>query len=139
MIIKSEAPEDTRKIGINFAESLKGDEIIIVSGELGVGKTHLIKGIAEYFDIDSKEVNSPTFTIMNIYYGKITIYHLDLYRVSEEEAEEIISEIEGKGVIILEWGEKLNPVYFDNVKYFIEIEYDKELNREIKIRGLTDV
>jgi len=135
-MFKSNTPEETHGIGLKFAESLNGDEIIIVSGELGVGKTHLIKGIAEYFNIDSKEVNSPTFTIMNVYYGKIVIYHLDLYRVSEEEAEEIISEIEGKGIIILEWGEKLNPLYFDNAKYFIEMEYDEELNRKIKIGDL---
>jgi tRNA threonylcarbamoyladenosine biosynthesis protein TsaE len=135
-MFKSNTPEETHRIGLKFAESLNGDEIIIVSGELGVGKTHLIKGIAEYFNIDSKEVNSPTFTIMNVYYGRIVIYHLDLYRVSEEEAEEIISEIEGKGIIILEWGEKLNPLYFDNAKYFIEMEYDEELNRKIKIGDL---
>ena len=79
MIFESGSPEDTYQAGIKFAKSLKGDEIIIITGELGAGKTHFIKGIAEHFDIDSRDVNSPTFTIMNIYYGKLTIYHLDLY------------------------------------------------------------
>ncbi len=138
MKYKSLSPKDTYDIGKKFGSSLKGDEIIIVSGELGSGKTHFIKGVAKHFGVDSKEVNSPTFTIMNIYYGDKIIYHLDLYRVSEEEAEELISEIEGKGVIILEWGEKLNPFYFEKVKYLIEIRYKDEFHREIEIKGFAD-
>ncbi len=135
---ESLSPEDTLKIAKEFAQELNGNEIVYLKGELGAGKTVFIKGIASYFGIDKNEVNSPTFTLMNIYEGKITIFHLDLYRLSPGEAEEMISDFVGKGLIILEWGDRLKEDIFDLPAFFIEIKVSEEDNREIIIEKIED-
>ncbi len=135
---KSSSSEETIKIAKEFAQELKGNEIIYLKGELGAGKTVFIKGIASYFGIDKNEVNSPTFTLMNVYEGKIPIFHLDLYRLSPEEAEEMISDFVGKGLIILEWGDRLKEDIFDLPAFFIEIKVSEEDNREIIIEKIED-
>ncbi len=135
---KSSSSEDTLKIAKEFARGLKGNELIYLKGELGAGKTVFIKGIASYFGIDKNEVNSPTFTLMNVYEGKIPIFHLDLYRLSPEEAEEMISDFVGKGLIILEWGDRLKEDIFDLPAFFIEIKVSEEEKREIIIEKIED-
>ncbi len=135
---KSSSSEDTLKIAKEFARGLKGNELIYLKGELGAGKTVFIKGIASYFGIDKNEVNSPTFTLMNVYEGKIPIFHLDLYRLSPEEAEEMISDFVGKGLIILEWGDRLKEDIFDLPAFFIEIKVLEEDKREIIIEKIED-
>ncbi len=135
---ESFSPEDTLKIAKEFARELKGNELICLKGELGAGKTVFIKGIASYFGIDKNDVNSPTFTLMNIYEGEITIFHLDLYRLSSEEAEEIISDFAGKGLIILEWGDRLKEDIFNLPAFFIEIKVSEEDKREITIEKIED-
>jgi len=131
--IKSLSPKETLKIAKDFAKELKGDELIYLKGELGAGKTLFIKGISSVFGIKEEEVNSPTFTLMNIYKGKITIFHLDLYRLSPEEAEEMLTDFIGKGLIIVEWGDRLKDDIFDIPAYFIEIKVIDEDKREIII------
>ncbi len=136
---KSYSPEETFKIAEKFAqEELTGKEIIYLAGELGAGKTLFIKGIAKVFGISSVEVNSPTFTLMNVYKGNSEIFHLDLYRLTPEEAEEMISDLIGKGLIILEWGDRLRDDVFEIPAFFIEIKVISEDEREIiieKIKG----
>ena len=75
----SESESDTYKIAADFAATLSGGEIVLLSGELGAGKTAFVKGLAAALGIDD-EVTSPTFTLMNVYYGSLTLYHFDVYR-----------------------------------------------------------
>jgi len=132
----SDNSKQTLNYGKKFASTLKGNEIIAICGELGSGKTIFIKGIASYFKVNQKDVRSPSYTILNIYKGRINIYHFDLYRVSEEEAEELIAEYEGYGLILIEWGNKINEVFFDKLKYIININVLKNLKRNIIIKKL---
>ncbi|MEW5806714.1 MAG: tRNA (adenosine(37)-N6)-threonylcarbamoyltransferase complex ATPase subunit type 1 TsaE [Acidobacteriota bacterium] len=106
--------EETYQIGKSFGSRMKGGELIILTGELGMGKTVLAKGIASGMGIDPDDVNSPSFLIVNEHRGRIKLFHIDLYRIkSEEEIEEIgIRDIlEIGGVVVVEWGEKLPSFY----------------------------
>ncbi len=133
---KSFSPDDTKKIAEEFAKELKGNEIVYLSGELGAGKTLFIKGMAKVFGVNEIEVNSPTFTLMNVYKGKVKIYHLDLYRLTPEEAEEMITDFVGEGLIILEWGDRLREDIFELPGFFIGIEVVNENERDIKIEKI---
>jgi tRNA threonylcarbamoyladenosine biosynthesis protein TsaE len=114
----SNTPDETFKIGEKIGEKLQGREIILLSGELGAGKTLITKGIAAGMDINPDDVVSPTFTIMNRYEGKFFMYHIDLYRLGENlkgiksglpEIDDNIDE----GVIVIEWAQFLPGLYFD--------------------------
>ena len=110
MKILSKSEEQTRQLGARLARLAKPGDIFCLSGELGTGKTTLVKGIAEGLKVDPKKVNSPTFVLMNIYEGKLPLYHFDLYRT--DEAGEIANLgyeefMYGEGVAVVEWAEKL--------------------------------
>ncbi len=110
----SNSVKETHNIGFQIAKLLNHNSIVALSGELGAGKTELIKGICAFFKVDDF-VTSPTFTIINQYIGEdnsgeIIIYHLDLYRIkSTKELEEIgFSECIGdsNSIKLIEWSEK---------------------------------
>ena len=106
MEYRSLSIEDTYKIAKLVADSCVGNEIILLSGDLGAGKTTFTKGFAKALGIE-KNVTSPTFTLMRSYKGgRLPLYHFDLYRVkSEEEVEELgLSEyFDIGGVCVIEW------------------------------------
>lgn len=79
---ESRSTSDTKNIALEFIEAVKGNEVIAINGDLGAGKTFFVKCIAELFDINN--ASSPTFAIVNEYYGKKKIYHFDFYRINNE-------------------------------------------------------
>ena len=112
----SKSEEDTINFANDFAKNLKIGDIIILSGELGSGKTKFTQGVLKYFGLEN-EISSPTFTIVNEYNTKNTnIYHFDLYRLSDIDefyaigGEEYLS----NGICIFEWGEMLEDVLKNN-------------------------
>jgi tRNA threonylcarbamoyladenosine biosynthesis protein TsaE len=113
--LKSPDPEETFNIGRNLGGQLQGNELILLSGDLGVGKTLLTKGIAAALGIDPNEVVSPTFTLLNIFEGKkVKLFHIDLYRLAENTVSHLaeIDDFLDAGVIAVEWAQYLAPVYF---------------------------
>ncbi len=103
----SQSEEDTLNIARQFAQSLEGDEVVLIYGPLASGKTVFVKGMAMGLGIDENLVSSPTFTIMNIYSGEKLLFHLDLYRAEEKELSLLgIEDFLGMGVLAVEWGEK---------------------------------
>lgn len=103
--------EETIALGRRMAQTLVPPKLVVLRGELGAGKTTLIKGIAEGFHAASEEdVTSPTFTLVHEYRGpKINVYHIDLYRVDtarELETLGIDDLIADNSVLLIEWGEK---------------------------------
>lgn len=129
----SHSEEETIAIARNLAESWKGKEIAFLYGELGAGKTVFARGLAAGLGVkDINEVCSPSFTLVNIYYGRFPIYHVDLFRLDRRE--EIIDlgweDWIGEGVIIVEWAEKID---FDlGMPIFqIEIKIGPQGEREI--------
>lgn len=103
----SKSPLDTEKFGKIIGQVSEGREIILLQGDLGAGKTVLVKGIAKGLGIDAQIV-SPTFIMIKTYNGRLILNHIDLYRVSNIEnlgIEEYIDE--ESSVTVVEWGEKL--------------------------------
>lgn len=109
----SNSPDETIAFGVDFAQELKAGDIVCLEGELGAGKTHFVKGLAEGMGIDREEVRSPTFTLIHEYTGSISLYHFDCYRMeSPREAIEIGAEeyFYGEGVSVIEWPERIEAI-----------------------------
>jgi tRNA threonylcarbamoyladenosine biosynthesis protein TsaE len=102
---------ETVTLGRKLAARLKPPKLVVLRGELGAGKTTLVKGIAEGFEAAAEEqVTSPTFTLIHEYRGpKANVFHVDLYRVDTERELETLGLddlVDERSVILIEWGEK---------------------------------
>jgi tRNA threonylcarbamoyladenosine biosynthesis protein TsaE len=114
----SHSVKETMDYGRKFAQELQAGDVIALQGDLGAGKTILTKGIAETFDIDQREVRSPTFSLINEYEGRLPFYHMDFYRLKHErEALEIGAEeyIYGQGICVIEWAERIASLLPDQI------------------------
>lgn len=114
--------EDLYNFAKRVSKCLKGNGLILLYGELSAGKTTFTKALVSSIDKSLEdEVNSPTFTVMNIYETpEFPIYHLDLYRVKEFD----ISDIVGNGLIIVEWANFQDFSDYDVPKIEIKIEFE---------------
>ena len=107
----SNSPVETFEIGEQIGDSLKGGELILLTGGLGAGKTLLTKGILNALDFDIDEVTSPSFALVNLYHAKFDVYHIDLWRIDTGDAaaavglDEILENREA--IVIVEWAERL--------------------------------
>jgi tRNA threonylcarbamoyladenosine biosynthesis protein TsaE len=107
----TQSAEETVALGRKLAAMLAPPKLVLLRGELGAGKTTLVKGIAEGFHVASEEdVTSPTFTLVHEYRApSVNLYHIDLYRVdTERELETLALDdlMAENGVLLIEWGEK---------------------------------
>ncbi len=105
-IIQTSSAEETQRLGQGIGRYLTAGMIIGLCGDLGTGKTCLVKGIATGLGIAAEEVVSPTFTLVTEHYrGRIPLYHLDLYRLEGVAVEELGFEeyLFGRGVAVIEW------------------------------------
>lgn len=104
--------EQTFNLGNQLGTSLKGGEILLLSGPLGAGKTIFVKGICSALGIAEAEVTSPSFTLVNPYEGRLRLYHLDLYRLDEGagaahavDLDDLLAD--DSAVIVIEWAERM--------------------------------
>jgi tRNA threonylcarbamoyladenosine biosynthesis protein TsaE len=122
--ILSRSPEETQKIGMEIGRSLTIPGVVLLRGALGAGKTTLTRGIALGLGLDDPGVvNSPSFTIVNIYHGSCPIYHVDLYRLEgKRDLYSVgIDEFMGtEGVTIVEWSEKLSSDFAGAIEVELE-------------------
>jgi tRNA threonylcarbamoyladenosine biosynthesis protein TsaE len=105
----SSSPSDTIDIGEHIGRFSRIGDLFLLSGELGSGKTQLVKGLARGIGVpDWEYVVSPSFTLMNIYEGRFTLCHLDLYRLEDADAGEglEIEEFLETGIVAIEWAER---------------------------------
>lgn len=107
----TQSPEETIALGKELASQLTPPKLVLLRGDLGAGKTTLVKGIAQGFQAASEEdVTSPTFTLVHEYRGPAaTLYHIDLYRVdTQRELETLgLDDLMGdQSILLIEWGEK---------------------------------
>ena len=103
---------ETKNIARELASEIDKNAVIVLSGELGAGKTKFTEGFLSYFGLEN-EISSPTFTIVNEYKNdKATIYHFDVYRLSDVDEFYAIGgeEYFSKGICIIEWGEIIEEV-----------------------------
>ncbi len=111
----SNSPQATEKLGKRIGEKVRPGSVLALVGELGCGKTLLTRGICEGLGVPQRQVNSPTFVLVNEYHGKLPVFHLDLYRISGPEAGiemgilDYLNRAE-QGVMIVEWAEKIDPL-----------------------------
>lgn len=133
----SESPEETKEIAEEIAAELEPGDVLCMYGDLGAGKTAFVQGLAKGLGIKG-HITSPTFTIVNEYYGRLTLYHFDVYRVADpDEMYEIGYEeyVYGDGVSVIEWPQLIDEILPDK-RYSVTIEkdYDKHDNyRLIKL------
>ncbi|WP_230131323.1 tRNA (adenosine(37)-N6)-threonylcarbamoyltransferase complex ATPase subunit type 1 TsaE [Bacillus sp. CECT 9360] len=99
----SNSEEETAQFAENLAAKLSSGDVLALEGDLGAGKTAFTKGIASGLGV-TRTVNSPTFTIIKEYHGRIPLYHMDVYRVSDAGEDLGFEEyFEGEGVTVVEW------------------------------------
>lgn len=126
------SPEETIALGRKLAKLLAPPKLVLLRGELGAGKTTLVKGIAEGFQAASPDdVTSPTFTLVHEYRGpEVNVYHIDLYRVDTPHQLETLGLddlIASNSVLLIEWGEKFARfVHERDVEIAIETVSDNE-------------
>ena len=103
MVIYTSDVNETIELGYKIGSLLEEGMVILLEGDLGAGKTTFTKGIGKALGIN-KTINSPTFTIMKAYKGRLNLYHLDLYRIEKIMDEFDLEEyIDGNGVSVIEW------------------------------------
>ena len=138
----SKSEEDTINFASQFASKLQLGNIIILSGDLGAGKTKFTQGILKYFNLEN-EISSPTFTIVNEYTDStIPIYHFDVYRLADIEEFYAIGgeEYFSKGICIIEWGELLeNILPADYIKSTINKDLENENYRKIIVETFGNI
>lgn len=131
----SHSPAETESLGESWGRTAKRGLVIALSGDLGAGKTQLVKGIARGLDITTR-VHSPSFTLVNVYTGgRLTLFHLDLYRL--ETPEQILSAgleeyLKPEGVAVIEWAERIAADEFPTENFRkVTIEILNENERRI--------
>lgn len=108
----SKSEQDTICFAKDFASKLNKGDVIVLSGELGSGKTKFVQGVLEYFGLDN-EISSPTFTIVNEYIkGDTNIYHFDVYRLADIDEFYAMGgdEYFENGICLIEWGEMIESI-----------------------------
>jgi len=137
-----DSPGRTIEFGRRLGVQLRGGEVIALCGPLGSGKTHLIKGIAAGLGAeDHKNVNSPTFVIVNEYEGRLDVYHIDAYRLDS------VAEFEMLGfddfctpgsVVLIEWADKVESALqgLDTIR--VELEHAGQTKRTIHVNNIPE-
>jgi len=114
MTVTTTTAEETIRLGEKIARRLKPGDLVALSGELGAGKTTLVKGIAKGLGVKNyRYVNSPSFVLVKEYKGKIPLFHFDIYRLNNlKDIEDIGYEdyLARDGVIVIEWSSKMGRI-----------------------------
>ena len=116
--------EETAAVARALAASLQAGDVLLLSGNLGAGKTAFVRGLAEGLGIDPDEVSSPTFTLVHEYRGgRLTLYHVDLYRLDRAATDDLGLEEMGvaDGVLAIEWPDRLSHELSEAIVVNIEI------------------
>jgi tRNA threonylcarbamoyladenosine biosynthesis protein TsaE len=115
---------ETEALGAALARELRPGDVVLLSGELGAGKTAFVRGLAQGLGIDDDEVSSPTFTLVHEYRGgRLTLYHVDLYRLDRAATDELGLDELGvaDGVLAIEWPDRLTHTLGPAVRVRIDI------------------
>ena len=131
----SNSPADTSGLGKKIGERLEAGSVIALIGELGCGKTLLTRGICAGLGVPLRQVNSPTFILVNEYHGRLPVFHMDLYRLGEiaEGFEMGILDYLARtstGVMVVEWAEKISPIL---PKDYLEVQFQVLSTRKRRI------
>jgi tRNA threonylcarbamoyladenosine biosynthesis protein TsaE len=109
--VVTRSEEETQEVARQLAETLSAGDVLLLTGNLGAGKTAFVRGLAAGLGVDPGEVSSPTFTLVHEYRGgRLTLYHADLYRLEKTATDELGLEEMGAadGVLAIEWPDRLS-------------------------------
>jgi tRNA threonylcarbamoyladenosine biosynthesis protein TsaE len=138
--LTSNGPEETEEIGFKLGKLLRAGHVVALYGDLGAGKTTMVKGIAGAFGIDRRDVTSASYTIIAEYGSSPPFFHIDLYRIEEG------ADLDGTGiwdclgnnsVAVIEWAEKLGDMHSKDLIKVNMIDKGNSL-REITIEGIDE-
>lgn len=142
VVIISKSVDETIGLGKVIGRNIMPGSVVSLVGNLGAGKTHLIKGIAQGLDVpDVEDVTSPTFTLMNEYEGRLMIYHIDAWRLQDSGQLEAVGFDElcaGPGVILVEWADRTSSIVDSYEPIHIEIEHVDDTSRKITISDVPE-
>ena len=136
----SESPDETKQIAAEIAKELEAGDVLCMYGDLGAGKTAFVQGLAKGLGIEG-HITSPTFTIVIEYYGRLPLYHFDVYRIADpDEMYEIGYDeyVYGDGICVIEWPQLIDEI-LPQRRYNITItkDYDRHENyRIINVKGI---
>ncbi len=125
---------ETEAVGRQLASRLERGAIVLLSGELGAGKTAFVRGMASGLGVDPADVSSPTFTLIQEYRGgRLTLYHVDLYRLRSIEVEDLGLDDErmAEGITAIEWPDRLPHTFSGSI--LVRIEQGEGTDRTIEI------
>jgi tRNA threonylcarbamoyladenosine biosynthesis protein TsaE len=128
--------KETETLGEQLARRLLPGAVVLLYGELGAGKTALVRGLARGLGASTDDVSSPTFTLIQEYAGTgVTLYHVDLYRLSPREVDDLGLEelVAGDGIVAIEWAERWAGRPDDVCEVWIEHAGDEQ--RSIRFAG----
>lgn len=134
--ITSGSVDETIAIGQRIGKLLRAGDVVALVGELGAGKTYLTKGIALGLGVsDEREVNSPTFVLVNEYAGRMPVYHIDTYRLAG--AEQLLAlgfeeMCQARGVVIIEWADRVSRL-IPASSIWIEMAFVSSSSRSLKL------
>jgi tRNA threonylcarbamoyladenosine biosynthesis protein TsaE len=136
--VRANSPAETEAVGERLAAELRPGDVVLVSGELGVGKTTFIRGACRGLGVTGP-VTSPTFTIGNTYEGRLPIAHLDLYRLEQLDAEDpalLDDYVTEANVSLIEWPAVAEP-RLERVTHRVRIAHAGGDRREIELRRVA--
>lgn len=123
--------QETKKIARALSTVLRPGDVLALDGELGAGKTIFAKGIAEGLGVQ-EPIDSPTFTIVKEYAGKVPFYHLDVYRLEADEPLGLEEYLDGDGVCLVEWASRIADwLPEETIKIQLSVQHDQ--SRMIKL------
>ena len=129
---------DTERLGRAIGQVLRGGEVIALTGELGSGKTCMVRGIAQGVGLSPEKVSSPTFTIIQEYDSQPSIVHVDLYRLenpSEIEDIGLSSYFDTNHDVIIEWADRAEIIQLPNDRLILELSHAGRHYRQIRLRS----
>jgi len=136
MVFQTSSTSQTIRIGKRLGRLLQSGDVVALVGDLGTGKTQFIKGLAEGVGVGrATYVSSPSFTLINEYPGRVSLYHIDLFRLeSEKEAEGLGLEeyVRGNGITAIEWADKILSLLPEELLW-VHIHYTGKNTRSIEI------
>jgi tRNA threonylcarbamoyladenosine biosynthesis protein TsaE len=136
LTLESRSPEETRSLGERLSPLLQPGDAVLLSGELGAGKTMFVQGIARGLGFDGP-VSSKSFVLLGEYEGRLKLYHADLYRLEDpEQVQDLaLDEVSADGILVVEWPERAQQALPEDalhIRFQITGESTRSLHPEAK-------
>ncbi|MFI5269141.1 MAG: tRNA (adenosine(37)-N6)-threonylcarbamoyltransferase complex ATPase subunit type 1 TsaE [Chloroflexota bacterium] len=134
VVCRTSSPDETRTIGRQIGAAAQPGDVVLLTGDLGAGKTVFSQGLGEGLSVE-ETVNSPTFVLLHEYHGRLTLYHYDLYRlgnIEETVSREWQEFLYGDGVSVVEWANRASA-FLPPEHLLLEFTIESETRRVLRL------